>query len=181
MERSTCIVCKEEIIKDAKICIHCNNPQNWKRHIKFSSTILTLLISLLAIITSTFAILKTIPPSKKGEIVQMGWASSNPYSPRFWAINNGDEVGVLNTRAQFIVTDSNKEVKTYDAISHPDDGNSGLHNLILPGEAKVYNFQWNGVNVRDLINKGKKFHLVAEISSPKGTQRKIKLNMKELK
>lgn len=49
--QTTCKVCKEEILKGAKKCNHCNSFQDYRRYINFSTTILSLLVALSTVLS----------------------------------------------------------------------------------------------------------------------------------
>lgn len=44
-----CIECRSEIPDGAMKCVHCNAYQTWRRHIRFSSTFLPLLVALVSV------------------------------------------------------------------------------------------------------------------------------------
>lgn len=56
MENSTdkfiqCSICKEKLIPGAIKCTHCGSFQNWRRHISFSSSFLSILLALISVTT----------------------------------------------------------------------------------------------------------------------------------
>ncbi len=58
-----CTVCAEPINKDASKCIHCQSDQNWKSRLGLSSSILSLLVALVAVIGAVGPIIvKTFTP-----------------------------------------------------------------------------------------------------------------------
>ena len=46
-----CKICKENICRNAVICPHCKNFQNWRRHLGLSSTFLSILLALISVLT----------------------------------------------------------------------------------------------------------------------------------
>ena len=52
-----CKICKEKIHKDAIICTHCNNFQNWRRHLGLSSSFLSILLALISVSTVFITVL----------------------------------------------------------------------------------------------------------------------------
>jgi hypothetical protein len=58
-----CKVCGEPIKKVARVCIHCNNYQNWRAELNISGTVLALLVALTSVIGVTAPIIKkTLTP-----------------------------------------------------------------------------------------------------------------------
>lgn len=49
-----CRFCKEPMNDGAVYCTKCNNFQNWRRYVSFSSTMLALLIALITVLSSIF-------------------------------------------------------------------------------------------------------------------------------
>ncbi len=48
-ELSRCITCKREIDRAALKCAECGSLQNWRRHLQFSATILSLIIAIISV------------------------------------------------------------------------------------------------------------------------------------
>src|SRR5258708_30177036 len=48
---SRCVTCREKIERGAKICIRCNQFQDWRRFFGLSSTILSLLVALVSVLS----------------------------------------------------------------------------------------------------------------------------------
>jgi hypothetical protein len=46
-----CTTCKEIINTDAAKCIHCGSFQNWRRHLDFGSSILSMMIAFISVVT----------------------------------------------------------------------------------------------------------------------------------
>jgi len=57
-EKKNCIVCHNEIFKEATKCTHCNSFQNWRRYLDFSKTFLALLIALFSVLGIVIPVLK---------------------------------------------------------------------------------------------------------------------------
>jgi hypothetical protein len=55
-----CAVCAEPIRKEAVKCKHCGSYQSWRGRINFSSTVLSLLVALIAVIGATAPIIKNL-------------------------------------------------------------------------------------------------------------------------
>ena len=58
--RTACPVCKESIVKGAKICINCKSDLSWKRYLAVSNTTLALLTALLAVAGTLGAQIKQV-------------------------------------------------------------------------------------------------------------------------
>jgi hypothetical protein len=54
-----CKVCAEPIKKTARVCIHCNNYQDWRAELNVSSTVLSLLVALVSVLTAAVPALMT--------------------------------------------------------------------------------------------------------------------------
>jgi hypothetical protein len=54
-----CKVCGETIKKTARVCIHCNNYQDWRAELNISGTILSLLVALFGVLTVALPAIKT--------------------------------------------------------------------------------------------------------------------------
>jgi hypothetical protein len=54
---TSCSMCREVIPKGALICRSCKNFQDWRRHFGLSSTILSLLVALVAVLNTTIPVL----------------------------------------------------------------------------------------------------------------------------
>ncbi len=63
-----CLACKHEIEPGATKCVHCESFQNWKRHLQFSSTVLSLLIALFSVAGLTIPVLVKTFQSEKAEV-----------------------------------------------------------------------------------------------------------------
>src|SRR5258708_28682650 len=62
---SRCVTCREKIERGAKICIRCNQFQDWRRFFGLSSTILSLLVALVSVLSIAIpAVLNLRPPQK---------------------------------------------------------------------------------------------------------------------
>ena len=58
-----CLACRETIREGATVCIKCNARQDWRRHLNFSSTILSLLIAFLSVLSiGVPSLLKSLEP-----------------------------------------------------------------------------------------------------------------------
>lgn len=58
-----CIECREIINEQARVCLKCNSRQDWRRHLSFSSTILSLLIALASVLSTAIpAIVSALTP-----------------------------------------------------------------------------------------------------------------------
>ena len=55
-----CLVCKEDILKDAKKCNKCESYQDWRRFFQFNIVVLSLLVALFSVITTSVPVIKSI-------------------------------------------------------------------------------------------------------------------------
>ena len=53
-----CKVCGEPIKRVARVCVHCNNYQNWRSELNISGTVLSLLVALLSVLTVLVPVIK---------------------------------------------------------------------------------------------------------------------------
>jgi hypothetical protein len=63
-----CATCGLDIPSVARVCTHCDAYQDWRRHLSFSSTILSLLIALFSVLTVLIPVLKDHVREKKSEL-----------------------------------------------------------------------------------------------------------------
>jgi hypothetical protein len=65
---SRCITCREKIERGAKICIRCNQFQDWRRFFGLSSTILSLLVALVSVLSIAIPAVLNVRPPQKSDI-----------------------------------------------------------------------------------------------------------------
>lgn len=104
-KKSRCKVCREEISLGAKKCVHCDSFQTWRRHLNFSSTVLSLLVALVSVSGIAFpAITAALHVPKANVIFDVtdAWiykASEFPnrgfFTGSAYAFNSGDRPGLL--------------------------------------------------------------------------------------
>jgi hypothetical protein len=60
-----CIECREIINEQARVCLKCKSPQDWRRHLSFSSTVLSLLVALVSVSSLAIpAIVSALTPNR---------------------------------------------------------------------------------------------------------------------
>ena len=76
-----CKLCKEEIKKNAIVCVHCGSYQNWKRYLNFSSILLSLVIAGFTVFGFTYPYLKEKlqPPKTELKATLMGTSKDYLY------------------------------------------------------------------------------------------------------
>lgn len=63
-----CRLCQEDIKATATYCIHCHNFQNWRGRLSLSSTVLSLLVALTAVVTAAVPVIQAAVTPKNSEI-----------------------------------------------------------------------------------------------------------------
>ncbi len=63
-----CITCCEEMKDGAMKCIHCDSFQDYRRHLRFSSTVLALLVALISVLTFAIPAIKSVITPKNSNI-----------------------------------------------------------------------------------------------------------------
>jgi hypothetical protein len=63
-----CKVCGEAIKRSARKCIHCDSYQDWHANIGMSTTVLSLLVALVAVLTPAVPVMKTTFSSKNSSL-----------------------------------------------------------------------------------------------------------------
>ena len=66
--RRACFNCAETLPQAAKYCTHCSTYQDWRKYLPFSSTVLSLLVALLAVLGTTVPVIKTALESENPEL-----------------------------------------------------------------------------------------------------------------
>jgi hypothetical protein len=64
-----CKVCGEAIKKVARICIHCNNYQDWRAEVNVSSTVLALLVALASVLSWAVPVITTALTPKNSDLI----------------------------------------------------------------------------------------------------------------
>jgi len=105
-----CKICKEEIRRNAVICSHCKNFQNWRRHLGLSSSFLSILLALISVITVFVTVLANTTIKNDSDIN----ASVISWQRTFFN-NQGKMTQVLVT--DIFVTNSGKKPGIIKAVS----------------------------------------------------------------
>ncbi len=63
-----CVLCKEKIPKGAIKCAHCGSFQNWRRHLGFSSSFLSLMVAFISVLTVLITILSNLSKANDSDI-----------------------------------------------------------------------------------------------------------------
>jgi hypothetical protein len=63
-----CRVCGELIKKTARVCIHCNNYQDWRANISFGNTFLALLVALISVLTTAIPVIVGLFTTKNSHL-----------------------------------------------------------------------------------------------------------------
>lgn len=138
-----CKLCKEEIKKDALVCVHCSNYQNWKRYLNFSSIIFSLIIAAFTIFGFTYPYLKEKLQPLKTELnaTLMGTTSKHLY---LLVSNTGNRPGSIK---DIIVTEYgySRKIKTPGGtrISIQADSLEEFQ-VIEPRESKIVELLFDG-------------------------------------
>jgi hypothetical protein len=64
-----CKVCGEPIKKLARVCIHCNNYQDWRADLNISNTVLSLLVALFSVLTVALPAITTFITPKNSNLI----------------------------------------------------------------------------------------------------------------
>jgi hypothetical protein len=137
-----CKLCKEEIKKDAIVCLHCNNYQNWKRYLNFSSILFSLLIAAFTVIGFTYPYLKEKLQPLKTEIkaTLMGTTSEYLY---LLVSNTGNRPGSIK---DIYITELgvSKKIKRADKRLRFQALSLKEFQVIEPQESKIVRFLFKG-------------------------------------
>ena len=108
-ETKPCKVCGEAIKKVARVCIHCNNYQDWRGRINVSSTILSLLIALGSVLTVAVPVLKSaLTPLNSNLIFSFQGASERRLG--ILVTNGGERPGSVRLRGIFAINPADRDV-----------------------------------------------------------------------
>lgn len=124
-----CLVCKQGIDEKAIKCAKCGSFQNWRRHVKLSGAILSLLVALVSV--SGLAIPIILESIRGGQsLLKIGVSFTNDTHAYLHFQNNGDEPGLVES-IQF-------EVAGYKVSFSPDQLGEELdERLLRPKSAGV--------------------------------------------
>ena len=87
---------RRTIKKAARVCIKCNNYQDWRAELGVSNTVLTLLIALISVsLTALPAFKAAFGPHNS--IIGFTYQASNPWNITFLASNTGDKSGSMHS------------------------------------------------------------------------------------
>jgi predicted nucleic acid-binding Zn ribbon protein len=89
-----CKVCGEAIKKAARVCIHCNNYQDWRADINISSTVLSLLVALLSVLTVTVPVVKDVFTPKNSNLTYSFQGATKLVATEF-VTNTGTRPGIM--------------------------------------------------------------------------------------
>jgi hypothetical protein len=105
-DTKSCKVCAEEIKKAARVCIHCNNYQDWRAEIGISQSVLSLLVALLSVLTVAAPVLvSTFTPKNSSFAFTFEAASASNIA--VFIANSGSRSGVIRMPVRFAVTQLN--------------------------------------------------------------------------
>ena len=116
-----CVKCLQPIPKGATKCFHCESFQNWRSYVSASSTVLSLLVALFAVLAVTIPTIASVFTSElpsvtvvpldceRGRAQLNGQSSTNVAHFRFFVSNTGSSAAVIKN-ATFRGTTGNKIV-----------------------------------------------------------------------
>ena len=132
-----CAVCREAIRPGARVCIHCDNYQDWRRYIGFSSTTLALVVALVSVLSVSFKSLIDLLPKSKEHIV-VGMLDTNAENLQAFAYNDGETYGILQPSAVLTVllTDGSRTQTTVSINPGVDRNMTSL--IVRPGDVDAY-------------------------------------------
>ncbi len=168
-----CIVCYERIHGDAKKCTHCNSFQNWRRHLGFSSVVLSLLVAFVSVMTVAVPIIKSALTPNQSDVRYSFVRYDSAQDPKYISVvssNLGNRSGILKEATLQVIRDEKK-----DTLSHPLAWKPAEH-VVKPGESKILEFYWSEQNVIQFLPKKEgyntcsyqvQFHVIAFDHEPK--------------
>lgn len=128
-----CRVCAEPINKVAQKCIHCQSEQNrWRQRLGFSSTILSLLVALVAVLTAAVPVFKEALTPKNSSL-SFSFVGATHQSIGVIASNSGTRPGAV--RRAFVSSNRIPDIP----LSIYGMGSSATF-LVAPGNSIQINF-----------------------------------------
>ena len=93
-----CVMCKEAVKAGARRCPHCGSFQNWRRHLTFSSVVLSWAIALISLLTVVMALVTKIATPEE-ENIQLRLLEVNQAEDfiLMWGSNAGKRPGVIRS------------------------------------------------------------------------------------
>jgi predicted nucleic acid-binding Zn ribbon protein len=90
-----CRVCANAIPTQASYCTHCQSYQNWRRHLQFGQTTLSLLVALVAVLSTLVPSAMQLINRPNSRLIASG-LSSNAGQLNLTFSNLGDRAGVID-------------------------------------------------------------------------------------
>jgi len=126
LEHIKCVVCKEEIIFEAKKCIHCDSFQDWRRHFQFNVVVLSLLVALFSVVTTSVPVIQSVVlPQAAMRFSFLHFRSGNIM---IVATNTGRRAAVLNKAIMSMETRVNSSRRQ---VSLAVRGEAGKKEIII--------------------------------------------------
>ena len=137
-EKSTCVVCREEISKGALKCTHCDSYQDWRRYFGVSTTALSLLIALISVATTFYQVVKFAAP-KRSEIRALEVRKERDYL-QLAVTNTGNAVAIIRGGSLRVNRDNKIEDPRYELRFYATDTRS-IDPFVEPDKAKRVDLQ----------------------------------------
>jgi hypothetical protein len=129
-----CKACGEAIKESARVCIHCNNYQDWRAELNIGSSVLALLVALFGVLTVAIpVIIGAVVP--KNSNLSFAFQGANSQTVSMLATNNGIRPGTVTSHIMLIVAVSGQEILI--ALSLQD---SGAAKIIEPAKSVLLDF-----------------------------------------
>jgi hypothetical protein len=120
-ETKPCRVCGEKIKKIARVCIHCNNYQDWRADLNISSTVLSLLVALFGVLTVALPAIKNfVTPNKSS----LSFSFQGIYGDTIGilASNNGNRPGTVRSPIEVLIVDTAGKLRFELNLLNSDSG-----------------------------------------------------------
>jgi hypothetical protein len=136
-----CVVCRESIQSGAAVCIHCNNFQNWTRHVLRWTGVLTAVLALVPLWGGARALWELAFPDHKADV--RSYALSCEKEGVILAVTNlGDRPGTLNGFSIVPVVDGQPAKEEALFLSRNSDvDKNGDKRVVRAGETFVLDLE----------------------------------------
>jgi hypothetical protein len=141
-EKKKCIVCREQIDKDAEKCTHCDSFQDWRRYFSMGTVVLSLLVALISVLTAAIPVLTTTLTPKRSD-VRFSLLDYGSQRIKVVSSNLGNRAAVLKGATLFIVKNGSKQNAPIRLAWNRSDP------IVEPAKWRIFEFhnEVNGVPV----------------------------------
>jgi hypothetical protein len=145
----SCKVCGEDIRAAAQKCTHCDSFQDWRRNLTFGSTVLSLLVALVAVLTAAVPVIKSAITPTNSDLL-FSYQGNTRALIGVLATNRGARPGSVQSFNMFtmlLIGDPNERQRWLPLILDSKDPIAAK--VIEPGKSELLQFKYDAADERN--------------------------------